>query len=118
MGWEGDHFVGRGERRARELRSAGFPMETSAHGGTVGVNGTTSVLSLERCCESRRQGADVTSFAKQFSSAVSELVATGVVGGEANDFSKSDAELFDVVDTRQRAISISHRKIFNNLAFL
>ena len=63
--------------------------------------------------------ADISSLASQIASADSELTAArGVREKEAKDFSKSESELLDVVDTLQRAISIIQKKKAKNPAFL
>merc|ERR1719414_1143082 len=63
--------------------------------------------------------ADISSLASQIASADSELTAASAVREkEAKDFSKSEAELLDVVDTLQRAISIIQKEMAKNPAFL
>ena len=44
--------------------------------------------------------------------------AKAVRAKEAKDFSKSEAEMVDVVDTLQRAISIIQKEMTKNPAFL
>ena len=63
--------------------------------------------------------ADISSLASQIASSDSELTAASAVREkEAKDFSKSEAELLDVVDTLQRAISIIQKEMAKNPAFL
>ena len=58
-------------------------------------------------------------FASQIASSDSELTAArGVREREAKDFSKSEAELLDVVDTLQCAISIIQKEMAKNPVFL
>merc|ERR1719414_2422993 len=63
--------------------------------------------------------ADISSLASEIASADSEFTAASAVREkEAKDFSKSEAELVDVVDTLQRAISIIQKEMSKNPAFL
>ena len=64
-------------------------------------------------------GVDINSFAIGIASPCAELAAaTAVREKEAKDKSKSEAELVDVVDTLERAISIIQREMSKNPAFL
>ena len=64
-------------------------------------------------------GSDIISLATGIAASDAELAgATAVREKEAKDSSKSEAELVDVVDTLERAISIIQREMSKNLAFL
>eukprot|EP00450_Noctiluca_scintillans_P002421 CAMPEP_0194482150 /NCGR_PEP_ID=MMETSP0253-20130528/4235_1 /TAXON_ID=2966 /ORGANISM="Noctiluca scintillans" /LENGTH=688 /DNA_ID=CAMNT_0039321673 /DNA_START=47 /DNA_END=2116 /DNA_ORIENTATION=+ len=64
-------------------------------------------------------GADIASLATGIASSDNELSAATVVRTkEETDYSRSEAELVDVVDTLERAISIIQREMAKNPAFL
>ena len=70
-------------------------------------NAPTNAAIEDFAAKTESVAADISSLASQLALADSDLTAaSAVTGKQAKDFSKSEAELLDVVDTLQRAISI------------